>query len=193
MTALLDLVTDESKWLTLALACALLAVAGVLLRSRQLDAGRERRIMAALTLGFAVTIATMALGHLLAVTVKLVSGTLGDTPPPLLYAIGFAMALPAGLLIRHSGRVLRGVGDWKRGSLVLHGWLVLTLLALGPRNFPLAAPGVLSLGYQWRPGGAIGWAILGVAAVVYLGLFIGSLVFFLSGQSFEQFSGGGVR
>lgn len=36
---------------------------------------------------------------------------------------------------------------------------------------------------------AVGWAIVGLAAVVNVGLFVGSVIFFLSGQSFEQFQG----
>ena len=35
----------------------------------------------------------------------------------------------------------------------------------------------------------IGWAIVSVAILINVGLFVGSLVFFMSGQSFEEFSG----
>jgi hypothetical protein len=34
-----------------------------------------------------------------------------------------------------------------------------------------------------------GWAIVGVAVVLNVGLFLASLVFMASGQTFEQFSG----
>lgn len=37
---------------------------------------------------------------------------------------------------------------------------------------------------------AVGWAIVGLALVANVGLFIGSLIFLASGQSFEEFSGG---
>jgi hypothetical protein len=35
----------------------------------------------------------------------------------------------------------------------------------------------------------VGWAILYIAVVVNGGLFVGSLIFLASGQSFEQFTG----
>jgi hypothetical protein len=35
----------------------------------------------------------------------------------------------------------------------------------------------------------MGWAIVGTAVIVNVGLFIGSLIFLASDQSFEQFGG----
>jgi hypothetical protein len=35
----------------------------------------------------------------------------------------------------------------------------------------------------------VGWTIVGLAVLVNLGLFVGSVVFLASGQSFEQFRG----
>lgn len=62
-------------------------------------------------------------------------------------------------------------------------------MALGLHNLPLAAPALFNLGYCLHSRRPVGWAIAGLAVAVNLGLFVGSLVFLASGQSFEQFSG----
>ena len=79
--------------------------------------------------------------------------------------------------------------DRGRGTLGLNSWLVLTLLALGIHNLPLAAPGFFNIGYHLHSGRVVGWAIVGLAVVANVGLFIASVVFLASGQSFEQFRG----
>jgi hypothetical protein len=79
--------------------------------------------------------------------------------------------------------------EHKRATLLLNGWLALTLLVLGPHNLPLAAPAFFNVGYQLHSRRAVGWAIVGAAIAVNVGLFIGSLIFLASGQSFEQFRG----
>jgi len=45
------------------------------------------------------------------------------------------------------------------------------------------------MGYHLHSRRVVGWAIVSMAVVVNLGLFIGSLIFLASGQSFEQFRG----
>jgi hypothetical protein len=77
----------------------------------------------------------------------------------------------------------------ERATPAINVWLAFTLLALGPHNFPLAAPAVLNIGYHMHSRQAVGWAIVSAAVVVNAGLFIGSLIFLASGQSFEQFRG----
>ena len=73
--------------------------------------------------------------------------------------------------------------------MTLNGLLGLIVLALGPHNAPLAAPALLNILYGAVRHRAVAWAIVGVAVVGYAVLFAGALVFFASGQSFEQFSG----
>ena len=74
-------------------------------------------------------------------------------------------------------------------ALRLNTALALALLVLGLHNLPLAAPALLNIGYQLHARPAAGRVILGLAVLVNLGLFIGSVLFFASGQSFEQLSG----
>lgn len=185
---LVALIVDESKWLTASMGLALASVAGLLYRQRHSDLPVRRRILAAMTLFFAVTIGTMALGHLSAVTVKLASGTLEGSVVRL-YAIGIAVAVPSWWLIYHTRRVLTCGDDHGRMTLGLNAWVAITLLALGLHNLPLAVPGVLNIGYHLHSGRVLGWAIIGIAIVIHVGLFVGSVIFLASGQSFEQFRG----
>ncbi len=119
-------------------------------------------------------------------TTRLLLGTL-EGPIPVFYAIGMALAVPSWWIIHHTRRIL--VSDDKRTTLVLNVWLAATLLALGIHNLPLVAPGLLNIGYQLHSHRAVGWAIVSIAVVVNVGLFVGSVFFLMSGQSFEQFSG----
>lgn len=183
---LIALIVDEGKWLTVSMGLALLSVALLLYRHRERPA--RRRVGAAMNLFFGVTIGTMAFGHLLAVTTKLAVGTLRGSLLAF-YAIGVALAVPSWWLIHHGRGFFTSDEDQRRMTLVLNAWLTTTLLAFGLQNLPLAAPGLLNIGHQLHSRAVVGWAIAGLAVVVNLGLFIGSLVFLASGQTFEQFSG----
>jgi len=181
---LVALIVDEGKWLSLSMGLALVAVLVFLRRTRGSEA--RQRTLAAMSLFFAVTIGTMAFGHLLAVSTKLVVGTLAGSVAAL-YAIGIALAVPSWWLLartlRHAAR------DPGRTGLALQLWLVATLLALGLHNLPLALPGLLNGGYQLHSRRITGLLLVATSLLVNLGLFVGSLVFLASGKSFEEFSG----
>ena len=183
---LLALIVDEGKWLTASMALALLSTGVLLYRQRR---PARQAITAAMNLVFAVTIGTMALGHLLAVTTKLAVGTL-DGSVAAFYLIGLALAAPSWWLVGHALRLFGSNASAGARTLWLNAWLSLTVLALGMHNLPLAAPGFLNLAYQLHSRRRVGWAILGFAVVVQGGLFIASLVFMSTGQTFEQFRGG---
>jgi hypothetical protein len=185
---LIAIIVDENKWPAASLGLAFLAVAILLYRRRHSDFPARRRVLAAMNLFFGVTIGTMAFGHLLAVTTKLALGTLGGSVL-LLYLIGAALAVPSWWLIHHTRRLLASDREHGRATLALNAWLALTLLALGVHNLPLAAPAFFNIGYHLHSRRAVGWAIVSLAVVFNVGLFIGSLIFLASGQSFEQFSG----
>ncbi len=185
---LVALIVDESKWLTASMCLALLAVAGLLYRHRNLCLPVRRRLLAAMCLFFGVVIGTMAFSHLLALTTKLVSDTL-EGSVLLFYLIGTALAVPSWWLIHHTRAMLASDDDHGRMTIGLNAWLVVTLLAFGIHNLPLAAPGLLNIGYHVHSGRGLGWAIVGLAIIVNAALFVGSLVFLASGQSFEQFRG----
>ncbi|MFN0140765.1 MAG: hypothetical protein ACKVQW_11860 [Pyrinomonadaceae bacterium] len=48
---------------------------------------------------------------------------------------------------------------------------------------------MLNIGYHLHTRREVGSAIVGIAVVLNIGLFIGSLIFLASGLSFEQFRG----
>ncbi len=185
---LIALFVNESKWLTASMAFALLAVSILLCRHRHSGFPTRRRVLAAMNLFFGVMIGTMAFGHLLAVTTKLAMGTL-EGSILVFYLIGTALAVPSWWLIYHTRRVLASDDEHGRATLVLNAWLAITLLALGVHNLPLAAPAFFNIGYHLHTRRIVGWAILSMAVIVNVSLFIGSLIFLASGQSFEQFKG----
>ena len=134
-------------------------------------------------------IGIMGFGHLVAVSLEIALGHSLRSSPFVLYAIGLVLALPAGALAMRAWR-FRGLSDPSpKSALALNGLLGLVILALGPHNAPLAAPALLNVLYGTVRQRAVAWTIVGVAVVGYALLFAGALVFFASGQSFEQFSG----
>jgi hypothetical protein len=185
---LLALIVDEGKWFPMSMGLALLSVSILLFRTRNSDLPARQRITAAMNLFFGVTIGTMAFGHLLAVTTKLALGTLRGSVL-LFYVIGIVLSVPSWLLIHHARELVASDRDPGSRTIVLNVWLGMTLLALGLPNLPLALPAFFNIGYQLHSRRVLGWAIVGVAVVLNVGLFIASLVFLLSGQTFEQFSG----
>ena len=184
---LVAIIVDESRWLPAAMGIATLSVMFVLLSDRHRDTPASRRVLAAMNLFFGVTIATMAFGHLTAVTTKLAVGTLEGWAVRL-YAIGAVLAVPAVFVIRHTRQVL-AFDDHGRATIGLNAWLAFTLLVLGIHNAPLAAPAILNVGYHLHSRRFVGWIIVGAAVVLNVTLFIGSLIFMASGQTFEQFTG----
>ena len=188
LESLVALIVDESKWLTASMAVALLAVT-VLLRLRHgMRVPSRLRISAAMNLFWGVTIGIMACGHLLAITTKLLVGSLvGSTAA--FYAIGVALAVPSWWLVHYTWRMFTSTDVPGRMTLILNGWLATTILVLGIHNLALAVPALCNIGHQLHSRRLVGWAMVSLAVVVNLALFIGSLVFLVSGRSFEQFSG----
>lgn len=181
-----SLIVDEGKWLTISMTIAAIAAALLLARFHSSALPQRRLVMAAMNLFAGVTIATMGFGHLLAVTTRLRMGTL-EGSPAILYPIGIAVVVPAGLTVWHT-RALLADGLPAR-TVALNGWLAATLVILGLHNLPLAAPSLLNICYSLHTRRAVGLAIVSAALVFNVALFIGSVVFFLSGESFEQFTG----
>lgn len=189
MDRLVGLIVDEGKWLTLSMSVAAVAVVVLVLRYRGSPLPVPRRTAAALNLNAGVIIGVMAFGHLLAVATKLVLGTLREGSLLIFVAIGISLLVPSWLVIRHTGTILAGHDKDRPTTLLLNGWLAVTLLALGLHNLPLAAPALFAIAHRVLPPGAIGWTVVSAAVVFNVGLFAASLVFLASGQSFEQFRG----
>lgn len=182
------LVLDESKWLSTAMLLSTIAVMVLVTRQRRRSVSHRLKILEALNLFYGSLIGIMSFGHLLAVTVKASKGTL-EGSLWLLYPLGLALAIPAWWLAFRVGQFVTNEERWKPRMVALNAWLGICLLALGFHNWPLAGPAALNIAYQFHSRRGVGWAIVTVAIVANLALFVGSLVFFSSGQSFEQFKG----
>lgn len=182
------LLLDESKWLTLSMLLAIIAVLVRLKKQYRKSTPQRRMILEAMNLFSGYMVGTMSFGHLLAVTVKQVLGTL-EGSVLILYPLGFVLAVPSWWMVFRIGKFLDEEERWKKRITVLNTWLILALLAVGPHNVPLALPAAFSIAYQFHSGRAVGWAIVAAEIVLILGLFAGSVVFFISGQNFEQFKG----
>lgn len=187
--SLLALIVDEGKWLTFSMTVALVAAGALCYRSDAESMPITVRILAAMNLMGGLIVGTMALGHLLAVSVKLAQGTLRDGSLLVFVAIGTSLLMPSVLVVRHTTEILASERGRPRRTVALNGWLAGTLLVMGLHNLPLAALSLLTIAYRLHSGRLVGWAIVGIAAVVTTSLFAASLVFLASGQSFEQFRG----
>jgi hypothetical protein len=181
------LIVDESKWLTASLGVALLVV-GVIIARHRSTAPTRLVALSAMSLFFGLTVGTMAFGHLLAVTVKLVVGTLEGSVATF-YVIGVALAAPSWWLVARSIRPLTEPVSTETATVRLNAWVAVTLLVMGLHNLPLAAPGLITVGYALQSRRAVGWLLVSAFVAVNLLLFVGSIVFLASGQSFEQFRG----
>lgn len=188
MNPLIAIILDEGKWLAASMTIAFGAVILLFYRQQSMNLPARQRILAAMNLLFGIMIGGMAFGHLLAVGIKHFQGNL-EGSATLFYLIGIVLAVPSGWIIYHTKRLLTLGESHGRQTLVLNGWLAITLLALGLHNLPLAAPGLFTMGYHLNSQRKLDWLIIGLALIVYVGLFIGSLIFLASGQSFEQFRG----
>jgi hypothetical protein len=184
--AILDAVLDEGKWLFGAMLFAGLAV--LVTHSRVLRMSGRREVMRALNVFYGCMIGTMGLGHLAAVTVRMAQGTLQGSPV-MLYPLGLALALPAWWLAIRAKRYVLVEERYGKRLVVLNAWLALFLVGLGLHNFPLAAPAMLNVAYQFHTRRVLGWTIVTVAVAANIALFAGSLVFMATGLSFEQFQG----
>lgn len=182
----IGLIIDESKWLTGSMGLALLGASFLLYKGRRMD--MRQTILAAMNLFFGMTIGAMAFGHLLAVTTKLLLGTL-EGSLIIFYLIGILLAVPSWWLISHALKLSGRVEEPGRTTIILNGWVAVTLLGMGVHNVPLAAQAFFNVWYQFNTRKTVGWVVVVLAVLANVGLFIGSLIFLASGQTFEQFRG----
>jgi hypothetical protein len=170
-------IVGEGNWLPVAMAIALAVAATTWVR----HAGRSKRerIHEAMNLFVGVTLLVMGVGHLLAVSTKLLQGTLNGSPA-LLYLIGVAIVIPSALVILNANRAKAAASN---------GWMAATLVVLGLINIPLAIPALLNIAYSKHSRARTGVAIVVLFVLVNLGLFTGGMLFMLSGaRTFEEFN-----
>ena len=185
---IIELVLAENKWLFTAMLVSTIVVLAVVTRQRRQELSQQLEILRAMNLFYGCMIGVMSFGHLLAVTVKVSLGTLAGSLW-ILYPLGLALATPAWWLVWRVGRFVTDEPKWRKGTVALNAWLGITLLAFGLHNLPLTAPAALNIAYSFYSAPAVRWTIVTIALVANVALFIGSIVFMASGQSFEQFQG----
>jgi hypothetical protein len=185
MARLAAFIVGEGNWLPMAMGTAFLAAGWAWFALAPPGLPLRRRILAAMSLFTGVMLLVMGIGHLLAVTTKLMQGTLRGSAP-LFYAIGIAVVVPAWFLVRNTRAILSA--DDARATVRLNAWMAVTLVVLGVVNIPLAIPALCSIGYGLHKRRWTGWAIVAVMTLACVGLFIGGLVFMASGKTFEEFS-----
>ena len=185
MTELItEIILTEGNWMPAAMAVAFIAVAARLRADRH-TASTRLGSLRALTLFYGVMIGIMASGHLIAVSIKAAQGTLQGSPW-FLYTLGLALAVPAWWLAAEARRA--GLEDQRglRRTVGINTWLGLALMAIGPHNWPIAAPAALNIACRFQTRPAVGMAIVIAAGVGYAALFAGALMFMASGQSFGE-------
>ena len=178
-------IVGEGNWLPMAMGAAFLAAATLIFKLRGTATEARRVILAAMNLFTGVMLVFMGVGHLLAVTVKLLQGTLRGSPL-LFYPIGIAIVVPAWFLIRHTRAILASAET--RQTVRLNAWMAVTLGVLGVVNLPLAVPAVCTIGYGLHRRRWVGLTFAGVFLAATAFLLIGGLIFMASGQTFEEFN-----
>ena len=178
-------IVGEGNWLPLAMGSAFMAIGVLYFAIKDTTVTLRRRILALMNSFTGVMLLIMGAGHLLAVTTKLLQGTLRGSAV-LFYVIGIAIVLPAGLMVRNTRAILAGAET--RSTIQLNAWMAITLGVLGLVNLPLAVPAFCNIGYSVHKRRWVGWAIVSVAVIACVALFIGGLIFMASGQTFEEFS-----
>ena len=164
-------IVGEGNWLPIAMGIASIAFIT--------SVAFKQRILASMNLFTGVTLLVMGIGHVLAVTTKLMQGSLIGTPV-VLYLVGVLILVPASLLIRHA----RGPQ-----AATYNFWMAAVLTVLGLVNVPLAIPAFLNIAYSRHSRPWVGQVIVGAWVLVNLGLFAGGMMFMLSGaETFEEFS-----
>lgn len=186
--AIINGILNEGAWLAWSMVLGAV-VTGISTTRRSWRTLETRdRVLTAMNIFYGCMIGTMGSGHLLAVTIKLVQGTLVPSVW-LMYPLGLVLAVPGLWLARAAFIAPRQPGKFESTAVQLNAWLGIALLALGLHNFPLAAPAVLNLAYQFHVRRSIGWTIATLAVAANLALMVGALIFWASGQTFEQFRG----
>ena len=185
---IIEIILDESKWLPVAMALSLLAIALLAAKGRGQGLSRRVRVLSGLHLFYGCMIGIMTLGHLLAVALKHAQGTL-EGSPWFLYPLGLVLTTPAWWLVACAVALERDEERLGQRAVTLNVAMAVGLLAAGPHNLPLAAPAAWNVAYHYHSRRALGWTLVTVASAAYLALFVGSMVFFLSGQSFEELKG----
>jgi hypothetical protein len=187
MQLVLDFILDEGKWIATAMLLSGVLV-GVQARRRGSLLESRLWILWALNAYYSTTIAILAFGHVLAVTIRFFQGSLRGSPWQM-YLIGVALAVPSWWMMLRVGSYVGNENRWRRRMTLLNGGLGAVLMVTGLHNLPLVLPAILNLAYQHSSRPAIRRIIVGLNLTIVVLLFLGALIFMANGRSFEEFRG----
>jgi hypothetical protein len=168
---MIALLLDATLWFKMAI---LLAVgAGVAVMAKRHRVPRRVAILSLLTLLYGVVIGIMAVGHLVAIGIKSVLGTLSPTLSWWAVPLGVALAIPAWWLVVNALRLRSLEGPVAKQTLLLHIGLGLLLLPLGP-SAVLAVPAALNVAWQLSSKRAVEWFAMGMTTLAYVAMLVAS-------------------
>jgi hypothetical protein len=155
---MIDYVKNETLWFPTAIVIA--SVVTAILVARRATTAR------ALSVFYGCTIGVMGSGHVIAVTIRALDGTLSDGLRWFLYPLGLVIAVPAWLLV---------ASTTIRRMTILHAILIVVFVAQGP-SATLAIPAVMNLIYLHVAKPAVRVAMVALSAVLYTGLFVTAMI-----------------
>jgi hypothetical protein len=172
---MIELLLNAALWFPAALVIATAVTALQMARAAKRGVPRRLATLAALHTYYGFVIGVMGTGHLVAVTIRAVQGTLAQGVTWPLYPLGFALAIPAALMVASAARLPEAEPTHRRRLTVLDACLGLFLIAL-LTSAPLAIPAILNLLYLRSTRPAVDRAVVMTSALTYLAMFVASLV-----------------
>jgi hypothetical protein len=171
---MIAILLNPGTWFPLAFALAAAWVATTAWRQARRGAPSRERVLAAMNRFYGTVIGVMALGHTLAVALKMALGTLSETTSWFALPLGLLMGVPSWWLAIVAARA----GGGTRTTLVLN-LLLAAMFMVMLTSAPLAFPALLNVVYQRHARRAVGVAAVGLAAAGFIAMFVASL--FVSG------------
>jgi hypothetical protein len=157
---MIEILTDASRWFVASMVLAAIAAASRL--------ARRGSVGEALCLAYGCMIAMMGAGHLVAVTILVVQGTLALKWTH--YPIGLALVIPGAWLAVSAWR-----GAAVRRLVMLNGATAVALAVMGPAVV-LAGYAVLNVVHLKVARPAVRGVVVAVSITGYLGMLLAALI-----------------
>ena len=148
---MVELILKDETWVAVASSLGLLAILAMILRQRRHQQSKWTIVVGALNLFFGLWIGIMGLGHLVAVTIKAVQGTLpANVHLWIAIPLGFALAVPGWWLTALIRGLLAGDKRSRRRAMWLNAWLATATAAAGAGPVPVFP--LTNLLVTWKAG-----------------------------------------
>ncbi len=148
---MLEVILKDETWLAVATSLGLLAILAMILRQRRQQRSKWTIVAGALNLFLGLWIGIMGLGHLVAVTIRAVQGTLpASVHLWIAIPLGFALAVPGWWLTALVRGILAGDQRARRRALWLNAWLIVVTATAGAGPVPVVP--FVNLALTWKAG-----------------------------------------